>query len=437
MESKEQLCEQALIRILESLYPDGDQQLSSFIVTMPGRPITNFSVVANIFVRERQYVEALIFLRRNGAPHLRDISISSLWSIITTFVTENYYYISNGRLKLEAGISLARQTSPEGITSLSEALHKSSLFSPINKVTLYPLVTVRVENGFQSRHFAFTRSNGLAASLEGFGIRHSSLIPTQFPPFAYSQQPGEPTANWLCISSPDSLIARKLACATLGALALTPISRERYLQTGRSIHGGYCTLENEHASFTLRTAPMTPRISSDIVITHMDHAWLEILSTLFDREEHAQRSHVRALEYFHRAWFDESRERFPILCISLDSLVGAQAGHTKAAVNFVVSTLGEPVDRDRLLMLLKLRGAVVHGAAPDVYESQIYDAYYAKYLVDPIADLELVVAKCLRQEIFQGKLQTHPDPHAEIIKRAQESGQIPRNMHERSIIAGE
>lgn len=42
MESREQLCEQALIRILDSLYSDGDQQLSSFIVTMPGRPVTHF-----------------------------------------------------------------------------------------------------------------------------------------------------------------------------------------------------------------------------------------------------------------------------------------------------------------------------------------------------------------------------------------------------------
>jgi hypothetical protein len=437
MESREQLCKQALIRILDSLYPDGDQQLSSFIVRMPGRPVTDFGLVASIFVRERQYIEALIFLRRNGARHLRDISISSLWSIVTSFVTEHYYYISNGRLMLDSGVSLAQHTTPEGIAALSEALLRSSLFSPINGVTLYPLVTVKVENRFQSRHFAFIESNGLAASLESFGARHSSLIPTQFPPFAHFQHPGEPTGSWLCISSPDSLIARKLACATLGALALTPIRRERYLQTGRLVHGGYCTVANGAASYTAGTAPMTPRISSDIILTQADHAWLEILSTLFDREEHAQRSHVRALEYFHRAWFDESRERFSTLCMALDSLVGAQTGHTKAAVGFVVSTLGEPVDQDRLRMLLKLRGAVVHGAAPDVYESQFYDAYYAQYLEDPICDLELVVARCLRQEIFQGKLQTHPDPHAEIIKRAQESGRLPRNMRGRSIIADE
>lgn len=437
MESREQLCEQALIRILDSLYPDGDQQLSSFVVRMPGRPVTSFGLVANVFVRERQYIEALIFLRRNGARHLRDISISSLWSIVTSFVTEYYYYISNGRLKLESGVSLAQQTSPEGIAALSEALLRSSLFSPVNEVTLYPLVTVKVKNGFQSRHFALVGSDGLAASLEGFGTRHSSLIPTQFPPFAHFQKPGVPTGSWLCISSPDSLIARKIACATLGALALTPIRRERYLQTGRSVHGGYCTVANGVASYTAGTTPMTPRISSDIILTLKDYAWLEILSTLFDREEHAQRSHVRALEYFHRAWFEESRERFPTLCMALDSLVGAQTGHTKAAVDFVVSTLGEPVDHDRLRMLLKLRGAVVHGAAPDVYESQFYDAYYAQYLMDPICDLELVVARCLRQEIFQGKLQTHPDPHAEIIKRAQESGRLPRNMRGRSIIEDE
>ncbi|MGE8224947.1 MAG: hypothetical protein ACN6RK_04085 [Stenotrophomonas sp.] len=318
---------------------------------------------------------------------------------------------------------------------MSQAMLRSSLFNPINEVTLYPLVPVMVRDRFQSRHFALTGSDGLATSLDGFGIHPTSLLPAQFPPIEGLAGLPKPTSNWLCVNAPDPLVARKRACAALGALALTPIRRERYLQTGRSMHGGYCTISARAVSCSPATEPMTPRISSDIILTRADHPWLEILSALFDSAELAQKSHVRALEYFHRAWFDDPRERFPTLCMSLDSLVSAQHRHTKAAVDFVRSTIDEPVDQDRLHLLMKLRGAVVHGAAPDVYESEHYEAYYYSYGENPISDLELVVARCLRQGIFGGKLTAHPDPHAEIVKQQQALGRLPLNMRGRSIVA--
>ena len=83
---------------------------------------------------------------------------------------------------------------------------------------------------------------------------------------------------------------------------------------------------------------------------------------------------------------------------------------------------------------MKLRGAVVHGAAPDVYESEYYDAYYAAYGEDPICDLELVVARCLRLNIFGDKFFVHPDPHAAIVKQQQELGRLPRNLRGKTII---
>lgn len=435
MHADEQTCTDALLRILGSLYPSGDQLLTSFLYGMPGTPHWNRRIGAEIFVREHQYIESLLFLRRHGAPFLRDISIGSLWSMTTNFITENYAYISDGRLILSPKVSLAQQISSQNLSILSQALLRSPLFNPTNEVTLYPLVPVRVMASFHSRHFALTGSDGLAASLEGFGTRLPSLLPAQFPPIDGLIGLPKPTSTWLCINSPDPLVARKRACATLGALSLTAIRKERYLQTGRSVHGGHCTLTTTTVSCSPDTEPMTPRMPSDINLTKDDHPWLEILSTLFDSEAIAQKSHVRALEYFHRAWFDAPRERFPTLCMALDSLVSAQHRHTRAAVDFVMSTINEPIDQNRLLLLMKLRGAVVHGAAPDVYESEHYEAYYSQYGEDPICDLELVVAGCLRQRIFLGELIPHPDPHADIIKQQQQLGRLPRNMRGRSIIA--
>lgn len=361
--------------------------------------------------------------------------MGSLWSMITEFVTEHYAYISEGRLVLSPGVPLAQQISPQGLATLSNALLHSALFNPSNEVTLYPLVPVRVKDRFQSRHFALTGSDGLAASLEGFGIYPSSLMPAQFPPVDGWQGQPKPTSSWLCVSAPDPLVAGKLACAVLGALALAPIRRERYLETGRSVHGGHCTISAKRISCSPSTKPMTPRMASDITLTQADHSWLDILSTLFDSAELAQKSRVRALEYFYRAWFDDPRERFPTLCMALDSLVAAQHHHTRAAVDFVKLTINEPINQDRLRLLMKLRGAVVHGAAPDVYESEFYEAYYSAYGEDPICDLELVVARCLRQDIFEGKLTAHPDPHAELVQQQQNLGRLPRDMRGRLIIA--
>jgi hypothetical protein len=353
----------------------------------------------------------------------------------TSFVTEHYAYIIGGRPVLSPGLSLAQHISPHGLSKLSHALLNSSLFNPAIEVTLYPLIPVKAVDCLQTEHFAFTGPDSLAASLDYFGIHQSPLLPAQFPPIAGLQAQPKPTSSWLCVSAPDLLVARKRACAILGAVALTSISRERYLQTGRSIHGGHCTISAKGVSYSFGTQAITPPISSDIHLTQADYPWLCTLSALFDSVDLAQKSRVRALEYFYRAWFDSPRERFPTLCMALDSLVAAQREHTKAAVNFIISMINEPIDQDRLRLLMKLRGAVVHGAAPDVYESEHYESYYSKYSEDPIRDLELIVAHCLRHNIFDGKLIAHPDPHAELIKQQQAQGRLPRDMRGKSIIA--
>lgn len=435
MDSREQEVTEATVRILEALYPDGDQRLSSFLYGIPGTPLPLRRLGAEVFVREHLYIEALLFVRQHGAPFLKDISMDDLWSMTTSFVTEHYAYIAEGRLRLAPGLSLAQQVSPAGVAALARSLAHSVLFSPKNDVTLYPLSVVKVRVPFQSRHFALVVPDGLADTLDSFGRQVAGLLPAQFPPFGGLLGTPEPTANWLCVSTPAPLVAHKHARAILGALALTTIRRERYLQTGRSVQGGHCTISAKGYSCSPGADPMTPRMPSDIHVSQLDHSWLGTLSALFDSTERAQRSKVRALEYFYRAWFDDPRERFPTMCMALDSLVAAKSRHTGAAVEFIRATVDEPIDEDRLRLLLKLRGAVMHGAAPDVYESEHYEAYYSKYSESPICDLDLLVARCLRQSVFGGQLIAHPDPHAALVKQQQALGRLPRNLRGRSIIA--
>lgn len=435
MGETEQLCRDALLRILRSLYSSGDHLLSSFMYGPPGAPHWQRRFGAEVYVRDDQYIEALLFLRQHGASFLRDISIGSLRSRVTSFVTENYAYIAEGRLLSPPGASLADQVSEPGLAAMAEALRHSALFHPKNDVTLYPLTPVKIVDPFVSESFAFASPNDLASTLQEFGIRVRALLPGQFPPMADMVGKAIPTSAWLCIGAPDPLIARKRASAILGALALAIIRRERYLQTGRSVHSGYCTISEAGFSCTPGAQPVTPRIPSNVAITAADHPWLGVLNSILLETQPVQKSWVRALEYFYRAWFDDPRERFPTLCMALDSLVAVQSGHTKAAIELVTSTIDEPIDQDRLRLLLKLRGAVIHGAAPDVYESEHYERYYSAYGEDPICDLELIVARCLRQAIFKGTFVVQPDPHAEVVKQAQAIGRLPKNLRGNAIIS--
>lgn len=42
---------------------------------------------------------------------------------------------------------------------------------------------------------------------------------------------------------------------------------------------------------------------------------------------------------------------------------------------------------EKLRLLMRLRGTVVHGAAPNVHESTHYQQYYSTYLSDPHAEI--------------------------------------------------
>jgi hypothetical protein len=434
MQSDRQLANDATLRVLASLYPNGDHRLTSFLYGEPGSPPWQRLTGATVYVRQRQYITALLFIRKNGAPFLRDLPISAVWHLVTAFIVEHYAWIVGGNLLLTADESLGQKLSPQGLAALSEAMLRSPLFHPSNEVTLYPMTVVQVIDRFQSANFALCTSTDLTSSLRIFGFHPSSLVSTQFPPFDDLMPKPVPTSTWLCVNAPDLLIARKRASAVLGALALSVIRRERYLQTGREVQAGHCTISSTAFSFSLGAQPITPNMPSDIIVAVVDHCWLNILSGLLDATGSREKSRVRALEYFYRAWFDDPRERFPALCMALDSLVSVQSGHTKAAIAFVTSTVDEPIDGERLRALMRLRGAIVHGAAPDVYESEHYETYYATYGEDPICDLELLVARCMRRSIFGDAFIVHPDPHAALVKQQQDLGRMRRNLRGNAII---
>lgn len=425
---------EAVERMLTALYASGDTLLSSFLFGKPGTPHWDRRFGTEIFVRRKDYIRALLFVRQNGAPYLRAISISDLWSMVTQFLTDNFWYVLGGGFAGRHNCSYAEQIAIKDKIALADALAKSAMFEPRFELTLYPLLPIRVTANFESECFFLLNAADLSTAQLPHGISAGDLDPSQFPPVMNWEGRKRLTTSWLGVRSPLPLVSHKMASAILGAVALTPLPRERHLFSGRAMFGGQCTITDTSCIISGDDDPHTPPMMHDIVLTEADHGWLAILATLLYASDKHSHTQLRALEYFYRAWFLDPHERFPALCMSLDSLVGVSQGHTSAAVKYVKSVVDTVIDDDRLRLLMRVRGAVIHGAAPDVYDSENYEKYYVDYETDPIRDLELIVAKCLREAIFGATLKYHPDPNTELLASIQAKGRLPARLDESCII---
>lgn len=420
-------------KIVSAIYPSGDR-LSSFLFGKPGTPDRDRRLGTTIFTRGREYLDAVLYVRKHGAPYLRLISIADLRSMITSFVTANFWHIGGNSFPHLSSGSYGAAMSLADKKSLADSLAASPMFSPVPRVSLYPLVTLKVVNTFEADKFFLTSGEQLSHSHLNVGAREISLDATHFPPLLDWKGTRRPVMSWLGVRSPLPQISKKMAASVLGAIALTQLPSYRFLFSGRTIFGGMCTLDN---GFTVAQSGEghTPPLMHDILITVDDHAWLTELNSLLTATDRSARSKLCALEYFYRAWFLTPHERFAPLCMALDALLGVERGHTTAAIKFVKATVDPSIDEERLRLLMRVRGAVIHGAAPDVFDSQNYEVYWSTYSADPIHDLELIVAKCLRTALFSDKLKHHADPHAERIAALQASGRISTVMDSDTIIS--
>ncbi len=414
---------EAVDRVLACLYQQGHTKLSSFLFGRPGAAIWERNLGTELFVDRKTYTEALMFVREHGASHLRSIAISDLWSMMTTFITDNFWYIGGRTFLSFSDDPYSARVGSADRLALAEALARSPMFSPAPELTMYPLVSVRVTDGFDSDRFFLLAPEELDHRHMPARAARAQLDPTSFPPTldwtGVRHRPG----SWLGVRSPLALVSNKMRSAILGAVALTPPWRQRYMHSGREVFGGRCTYNNGF-TVSMSADPHAPPMMDDVTIGAADHAWLIKLAVLLQAEDLASRRRLRALEYFYRAWFLDPRERFPVLCMALDSLVGASSRHTFEAIAFVQNVLGSRVDGARLALLMRVRGAVIHGAAPDVYDSEHYARYYVDYGADPIRDVELVVARCLREMIFEGHMLVHAHPKQALIDNLQAHGKV-------------
>lgn len=385
---------------------------TKFMFGPPGAPRWAMTSGAELYFARVPMLQAALHLRNVGALFLRTLSIGDVESRVMSYLKDNYGLVAAEAWGQRFVEPYASRLSRDTKARLAEALAASELFSPRDYVTLFPLVSIVVSNEFVSGPFFLVQPKSLSTTQLGHTV---DLKPEQFPPFASWNGRVERPTSWLGVRAAAEPAAKRIRNAVLGAIALLPHPRERHMFTGRKMFGGIASLNNGW-SFSFG-GPCTPALSEDIKITTEDSTWLSLLASKVVDIEESARKQMKALEYYYRAWPLREVERFPVLFMALDAIFGDASQHTRAVADAVNASMGPTYDVARLKLLLRMRASVIHGGAPDVYDSSSYVKYYERYALDPIHDLELVTSKCIQDVVFKGLLASRPHTYAEVVRK--------------------
>lgn len=420
--------------LLSAMFQNSETGLpASFMFSRPGYPLGIGGGGTTLYFQRKELVRAILYVRQNGPTYLRYVSVNDIWSMLTRFVTDNYGYLAPETFGTRFTGSYADFISDSTKGSFAEALAASSIFRPTEEINFFPLIPVEIGQDFRSDPFLLAAAT---STLSLFGMpdqSQSGLNFDRFPPLPSREGVQYFPRSWLGVRSPSPLAASKIKAAVLGALALTQQNRVRYLFSDRGdLFGGRCTV-GDRLTVSMGE-PHTPPLMHNIRISNDDHVWLNLLAQKLATDSRAVRRELAALEYFYRSWDKTPSERFPLLCMSLDAAFGETSHATKSVIDGVRETLGVNVREDRLRLLMSLRAALIHGGAPDVYDSRKYGRYYDQFDADPIRDLELVVARCLMRVVFGETMVEHPHPNQAILDEARLAGRLPTRLEEPSIL---
>jgi hypothetical protein len=413
------VCREAIERLLNSISNTrGEDGLrTAFLFGQPYAPQHMRNLGTEIFYARKEILSAVLYVRRNGPAHLRLMAVQAIQNMLTSFISENFWYLANETVVAQPSDRFSACVSGPTKDLLAGILAASGIFRPVDEFTLYPLVPVRVERDFESRLFCFVRTTSVTPQWLGIHPANA-ILSDKFPPFD-GRGRKEDVTSWLGVRAPTFQIAEKRKAAILGGLALTLPRYDRKTFSGRYIYGGRCTVSSRGVTESFG-APNVPALMDDTTVEEQDNAWLAILSTKLESTANIDVKHCRALEYFYRAWPLDPNGSFSHLFMGLDSIFGDVSQATQAIIEAVTKHGGVAFPYERLRLLLGLRNSVIHGGAPDVHDSEKYHRYYETYGEDPIVDIELIAARCFRAVIFDDTLPERPDRRDEIRRAALE-----------------
>lgn len=406
---------------------------ASFLFGPPGARHWEKRMAIDLYYHFVDLNLAALHVRSTGPYFLKALPLNEICSKLQNFMSENFGCIGNLAFGSRDERPLNLWIPEREKIELAKALASCALFWPTNDLTVFPLVPVAVKTNFRSDQFFFSSAQDENPFFLDDERLRREFDAQNFPPQVGFKGRVRRPNSWLGVYSPDYRAALKARSSILGALALTTLPHYRHMFSGREVFGGRCTISKEGITCSSEKKH-TPPCMNDIEITDMDIDWMTILSDKLRTPDEGVMRELKALEYFFRAWSLLPEERFPILCMALDAMFCHANNPTQEVVDGVSETLGGIASEQQLRKILKLRGSVIHGRAPDVYDASEYPKYYKKYGCDPIRDLELVVSACLRERVFQGELLEHPDPNTEVIEMDRAAGRLPPKADAVSIL---
>ena len=409
-----------------------DGMQSKFLFSIdPDTPDWKKKLSTTIFFSLKGMTVAALYVRDHGPPYLQALSIEEIREILGDFLIDYFHYVSRETSFQRFTESYAERVSESTKEALARSLAASLIFSPSMNCPCFHWLQWRLRITLhQARSFCGHPTPFAWSSTPNF----INILP-QMPFRRWARKDFQLITQKLGseFDHPSSKLRSKTKSAILGATALTLPLNRRHMFTLRQMFGGVCTINN---GTTISFGdPHTPPLASDLIIRRCDEDWLAILAAKLDSTAKEDRRHLRALEYYYRAWPLTPSERFPFLCMALDATYGERDRVTKSIIDGVKSDLGAHLDEKRLYLLMKIRGDVIHGGAPDVYDSHNYRKYYQNYLVDPINDLDEVVTESLRRRVFRRTMAPQEDPDIAAISRLQAEGQLPKTFHTRGILS--
>lgn len=402
--------------LLSSMYKHRhpDRRRASFMFAKPGQHRLAGGFGTEVNFDGAGLTASALQVQKHGAPYLLGLPVSKVESDLMSFIIESYYILAPETFLRNFSSSYADSISAATADGVVAALAASRFFVEPRLTAIFPLVPIKVAEDYVSLPFYLCAPGGLASALgadaAGFGI-----VEDAFPPIAEWAGKREPTTSWLGVRAPTIEAARKVRAVVLGAIALLPHHDERYMFSGRRQFGGEITFSDQYSmSFG---DPHTPPLMTDLVIGPADRQWLDELARKLASRTNEDRKHLRALAYYYRAWAPDPVKRFPIMFAAIDALFGEVGQATQAVVDAVTPVMGADYTAERVRVMLGLRASVVHGGAPNVYESSKYQTYYRKCGKDAIKDMELIAVHCLKQVIFPGTMLQREHTYAAAILR--------------------
>lgn len=367
-------------------------------------------------------LESAFFAREIGAPYLQKVPINTIINLCTNLISENYIIWASETFLADFHTSYFEFISETALIEFSQEIRESEIFKSNQILFTFPVQTIRIENEYKGDIFSLLNPESLNSVKKPTDISRYGIEPHLFPPSRQMSNRFYPFNSWLCVTSPHLKEAKKNKAAILGALSLKYKYELRYQFNMVRHVGGYCSFGKDMTNVI--GDPHTPSMSQDLIVTKSDLPTLNKLDLLLSTSDIEDKRKIKALEYLYRAWFLDESERYPFLFMCLESLYGDEEQATQSIINGVKSAVEINALDNRLRLLIKLRGSIVHGRAPEIYDSSKYAQYYKRYSICPSRDLGILVAACINSTVFNNSVIEQRDKHQEIIDKAKAEGKM-------------